>query len=488
MFFYKFLMQNRIIRHCKSELNKFKSDKEYKKLIKERYKLKVDGKSTKIVDKKINEIKFKYCLDKSSIYDWSKPLQYKYSKYISSQMANAICDDVLKAIEKVLYSNGKTLHYKKLDYIRSVSAKSLTNGFKFLPIKEKGKIIDYDYNTIICPNNVKLHFTIDEKDNYEVEAFKPQAVKYIRITRRIFNNKYHYYIQFITKGIPPLKLHKGTGNIGIDPGVSSVAIASDDMCLLEDLNPLTDKYNKGIVKEQRSLERKNRQNNPDCFNKDGTIKKGSKLELSKNAKKTKRKLRALYRQKSETLKHNQNRIGNEIIKHCDNIYCEEMNYKALQAKAKKTERSDKESEIKNKDGTIKKVRKFKRKKRFGKSLQSRAPAQFLTLLETKCVYYEIPFVYIDTKEFKASQYNHQTDDYVKKDLKTRWNILELDGNEIKIQRDLYSAFLIKNSDSTLKHVDNKKCEDTFSQFVKNHNQCIEDIKTNKTKTLSSFGF
>jgi len=41
---------------------------------------------------------------------------------------------------------------------------------------------------------------------------------------------------------------------------------------------------------------------------------------------------------------------------------------------------------------------------------------------------------------KTSQYNHIEDKYIKKDLSERWN----DFGEFKIQRDLYSSFLIMN--------------------------------------------
>ena len=84
---------------------------------------------------------------------------------------------------------------------------------------------------------------------------------------------------------------------------------------------------------------------------------------------------------------------------------------------------------------------------------------------------------------KSELNKFKSDKEYKKLIKERYK-LKVDGKSTKI----VDKILIKNSDSTLKHVDNKKCEDTFSQFVKNHNQCIEDIKTNKTKTLSSFGF
>ena len=56
---------------------------------------------------------------------------------------------------------------------------------------------------------------------------------------------------------------------------------------------------------------------------------------------------------------------------------------------------------------------------------------------------------VDTKEFKASQYNHVTDAYEKIPLSQREKEI---GNR-KVQRDLYSAFLIRNADLDFKHPD-----------------------------------
>lgn len=487
-FFYKFICQNIIIKHYKSLLNKLKTNKEYNDLLKQRYQLKLEGKSLTKINNELKNIRIKYGISKGEIYKWTKPLRNKYSKYISSQMFDDICDDVLIAIEKIIFSDGKELHFKRLDDIHSLSAKSIKNGFMFKSIKEKGKIIRHDYFTINCPNkNINLHFKLDIKDKYELDGFRLDNIKYIKITRRIFNNGYKYYIQFVTEGIPPLKLSAGIGSAGIDPGISSVAVTTNNLCLLEDLDPLNDFYNKKIISKQRSLERKNRQNNPDCYNKNGTIKKGFKLKLSNNAKRTKRQLRTLYRKKKEFIKHNQNLIGNKIIQNCDNIYCEDVNFKALQKRSKNLERSDKESTINTKNG-IKIVHKYKKKKRFGKSLQNRAPAQFIKLLENKCKNYEIPFVYIKTQDFKASQYNHQKDDYIKKELSDRWNELTYKRKKIQIQRDLYSAFLIKNSDNSLSKPNIKMCKSTFNDFVLNHNKCIDYVKENNKNRLSCFGF
>ena len=98
------------------------------------------------------------------------------------------------------------------------------------------------------------------------------------------------------------------------------------------------------------------------------------------------------------------------------------------------------------------IQKYKRKKRFGRSINRRAPARFLLELERKVESVGGVYAEVDTKEFKASQYNHVTDTYEKIPLSQREKEI---GNR-KVQRDLYSAFLIRNADLDFKHPDREK--------------------------------
>lgn len=62
--------------------------------------------------------------------------------------------------------------------------------------------------------------------------------------------------------------------------------------------------------------------------------------------------------------------------------------------------------------------------------------------------------------------------------------MESIGNYL-VQRDLYSAFLLMNSDATLKQTNQEHCIETFDTFVKLHHQHIESLQqTNKKYPLS----
>ena len=141
-------------------------------------------------------------------------------------------------------------------------------------------------------------------------------------------------------------------------------------------------------------------------------------------------------------------------------------------------------EVKQKDGTVKVIQKYKRKKRFGRSINRRAPARFLLELERKVEAVGGVYAEVDTKEFKASQYNHVTDIYEKIPLSQR----EKEIGKRKVQRDLYSAFLIRNADLDFKHPDREKCEYEFEDFANLQDQLILKMKESGLSMRQCFGF
>ena len=107
--------------------------------------------------------------------------------------------------------------------------------------------------------------------------------------------------------------------------------------------------------------------------------------------------------------------------------------------------------------------KFNRKKRFGKSIKNRCPSAFQTAVERKFkvtggTYIEVP------NNYRASQYDHTANDYIKKKLSDRLYKLK-DGTEV--QRDWYSSFLLYCYDSKTQDIDRKKC---VKEFKKHYNR------------------
>lgn len=328
-------------------------------------------------------------------------------------------------------------------------------------------------------NGLNIPVVINWNNPYEYQAMQSE-ISYCRIIRKFVRNKYKFYVQVVFKGTPPTKFNKetgeikhslGEGDVGLDIGTSTIAISSNtDVKLLI----LADKV-QNIEDEKRRLSRKmersRRAANPENYNEDGTIKKqGSKKVIwnkSNHYVKYQNQLKELYRKQADVRKYQHECLANYIVSLGRNIYIEQMNFAGLQKKAAKTEKND--------------SGKFKRKKRFGKSLANRAPAMLMTIINRKLACYELELIEINTFKAKASQFNHMTDEYHKKSLSQRWN----DLNGIKIQRDLYSAFLIMNISDDLESFDIEKCNDRFDNFKMLHD--IEIQRLSSTATLSSMG-
>ena len=82
--------------------------------------------------------------------------------------------------------------------------------------------------------------------------------------------------------------------------------------------------------------------------------------------------------------------------------------------------------------------------------------------------------FVKTKEYRASQYDHAADVYEKVPLSQRSKTIA--GKEV--QRDLYSAFLLKNTDMSLGHPDREKCIRTFVRFLRLQEEQISEMKQN----------
>ena len=99
----------------------------------------------------------------------------------------------------------------------------------------------------------------------------------------------------------------------------------------------------------------------------------------------------------------------------------------------------------------------------------------LTILNRKLNYFDIQLIQRYTCKSKESKFNHFEESYQKNSLSQRWD----DFNGIKIQRDMYSAFLIMNISEDLKSFDMDKCKERFDNFYKLHQLEVERLKGNK---------
>lgn len=402
----------------------------------------------------LNNFKEQYGVRRFDLNMYVQNMGRKFKQNIGSQMAQNIAERAFSAVEKVMYGNGKTVRFCRAGELYSLEEKTNKTGFRYFPEQQHVEWLGLTMWVLPKANDEYAHIALQDR------------IKYCRLLKKVIRGKNRYFVQFALEGFPPKKRNQNHSDdtekrVGIDIGTSTIAVVSDTKVELTELAKglATDEQEKRVL--QRKLDRQRRANNPDKYNADGTINRSNreKWVLSQNYLKTKRKLAELSRKIADKRKQKHNQYANFVLSLGLDVRVENMNYKGLQARAKKTEVS-------------KKTGNFKRKKRFGKSLANRAPAMFLAILDNKLKAKGLELKRIDTAKVKASQFEHFTQTYVKKTLATRWNQFERGD----IQRDLYSAFLIMNTKDNLREVDVDRANETWNNFFNLHQQEIEHIK------------
>ena len=456
-------LYNSLVNITQKRYKEMMKTKEYRNLLSS---LTDNKKADKDIWKQINEIRKQYGMSEYSFHEDVKKMQKHFKDNIDSFTAQKIATEVWNSYDKLFYGNGKKVYYKKHGDFNTLEGKSNKTGIRFK-------------DDMLFWNGLKIPVVIDYNNDYEHQALQCD-ICYCRIVRKYIRNKYKYYVQIVWKGNPPVKVDTktgemkhwiGQGDVGLDIGTSTIAIASQsDVKILE----LADKVQNIENQKQkllRKMDRSRRASNSQNYNNDGTVKKqGNKKVIwnkSNHYINYQNELKELYRKQADIRKYQHECLANYIISLGNKVYVEKMNFAGLGRRAKHTEKNEKG--------------KFKRKKRFGKSLANKSPSMLLTIIDRKLKYFGKELIEINTLEVKASQFNHFDRTYTKKSLSQRWN--DFDG--IKVQRDMYSAFLIMNIAEDLKSFDMEKCKERFENFYRLHNLEVNRLK--RYKNLSSMG-
>ncbi len=410
-------------------------------------------------------LKEEYGVTKYALNRYVQPMEQKFKQNIGSQMAQNIAERAFSAVEKVMYGQAKKVRFCQRGEFHSLEEKTNQTGFRYFPDRQQMKWLGLTLPVILKDSDEYAHLALQDR------------LKYCRLLKKVICGKNRYFVQFALEGFPPKKRNQRHSKdpkkrVGIDIGTSTIVVVSDKKVQLTELA-------EGIATEerkrrnlQRKLDRQRRANNPNKFNEDGTGKSFNRNRwvISKNYLKTKYQLAEISRKLAEKRKQKHQQYANDILSLGLDVRVETMNYKGLQARVKKTEISEKTG-------------RYKRKKRFGKSIANRAPALFLTILDNKLKAKGLTLKKIDTAKVKASQFNHFNQTYVKKSLGTSWNPFE----QGDIHRDLYSAFLIMNTKDNLKKVDIKRATATWPSFFKAPEEETRRIRGLNKKQLSSIG-
>lgn len=448
---------------------------------------------------------------------------------INSIFALSKAEDVWQAVEKCLYSDGHTIHFKKYGDYPEIRAKQANRGIivsadnkgvvlkigkmRFSPIVNKPKHIKTRKGSRIQvqeSHDIFAEFEIEAILNYlsnpevvdkaaldlynkkgsVMDTFRPC---FASISFKEIRGNMRVYMHITIEGMPRPKHKKdgtmrhqyGKGFIGCDIGPQSIAYTSKNEVGLRNLAERGSSIKSREQKEARLLrkmDRSRRAANPDNYNDDGTIRKGKKTwKKSNRYKKLCCQCRNICRIASENRHLSINEEVNHIRALGDIFVTEPKNTKKLQKRAKKTERQDTASTVKKSDGTEISVHKYKRKKRHGKSIKNRCPGYFQAQMKAKFersggAYIEVPVTY------RASQYDHTCNKYIKKALSQR--MYEL-ANGTRVQRDWYSSFLMYCIASDLQSISRYKCKRYFDGLYAKYLELEQHIINNKIIVMNS---
>lgn len=447
------------------------------------------------------ELKKDYNVTFEFVRKYGEELRRDYFKLPDSVCVLSVCDNVWKSIEKLMSrDSNKVRFYKKGEWTsfqgkqaeKSIILKQSSKGTFFVKFMGMNLPLKVKKNDLFVEETLaNISHYIHNKENIEQENVKRFLDKQpLKDTFRVLNNriilkeirgKIRVFVQIVLEGNAVPKRKKdgsykhqlGTGRVAADIGTQSVAIVSEKRVILKNLaerSPNAFKTERKIVLLQRRQDRSRRAMNPDNFDEKGRIKKGPKTwTFSKRYKRRARFLRNLHRVAACNREYAHNQDINYIRSFGDSFIVEQMNIKALQKKAKEATKNEKTG-------------KWNRRKRFGKSILKRSPGYFIKQANYRFGVTGGFFKEVDTWSFKASQYDHMLNNANKKQLSQRWHRFS-DGT--KVQRDLYSAFLLYCSKDDFKTPDVLKCNNYFASFLILHNECIEKIKNDRKVVLNS---
>lgn len=402
------------------------------KLKKAKKKTKSLVQQVKLYDKALFELRKAYGLTEFSLSAYLCQQRRKESspyQQLAACEVQVIAKQVMKTLEKILFYQikpHKVRFRSKHDLQVSYRNRTNKNATRLASSNKK----DIAYRLHIHKTSIFVDIPTKAFNRHQQESLlRSEKIKYVQIIRKTIRGKKVYYLQIVCQGNPPLKVTKGNGVIGIDPGISTIAFASQKEVALVDLVP------KSIIQKERflkrfdqAIERSQRVNNPECYNENGTIKKGARFKRPSNRQlRLRNRRRKVYRSLSEERKKLQGRLVNHLVSQASSIKIEELNVKGLQKRSRDIRINPKTNQPFS-------------KKRFGKAIFRAAPSAFRTALETRARQLGIDFEIISPKNVKPSQYNHITQTFEKKSLSTR--VYDLSDEYKDVQRDLYSAFLI----------------------------------------------
>lgn len=317
-----------------------------------------------------------------------------FKQNIPATIANrSISAPMWTAFDKLLYGDGKDIHFKKRGSFDSVVS-DCKSGIRI--IDETGRTIYswmsgkiyVTYGTL-KGKTLKMPVLIDEKDTFKIEMLS-RTFRTARILHKKVRGKYLYYIQLSVEGEPAVKLTKdgkikhpiGDKKVGLFIDTVSITIATEDECKTIRFGDLHNykAHEEEIADINRYLDISKRISNPENFNENGTIKKGIvkdgvrqrlRWTNSKGYCKARDKKADIQRVDAENRKLDHEILANSIMAYGADITVNKFDFKGAQKR--------KGSDPKKADGSP------ASKAKAGDKIRDNAPAMLISILNRKLV-------------------------------------------------------------------------------------------------------
>ncbi|WP_199409972.1 hypothetical protein, partial [Catenibacterium sp. AM22-15] len=421
---------NELVGLMRKNYNQLMRTKRYRKLL-FLYGNSKDKNKRKTYAKQLNEMQKAYNITWEYCRTSMIPIGKKYG--VDAVFALTKAEDIWRGIEKCLYGNGNAIHFSRYGELPCIRAKQINRG---IPISVTDNKLHFKLGRTVFGIQINDRFQQDEvdavlsylaeseilddravntliKDGYCIDTYRPC---YATLVPRMIRGKYRVYLHLTIEGKAKPKYDKhgnprhkyGEGMIGADIGTQTVAYTSDTEVGLKNLSERGNSIQTSERKERllyRAMDRSRRATNPQNYNDDGTVKKGCKTwKYSNHYKKLKTKHSELCRINAINRQLAINEDANHLRSLGDVFITEPKNAGKLMRRVKET--------------TVNSKGKFNRKKRFGRSIKNRCPSGFQAAVEQKFkvsggIYIEV------SNDYRASQYDHTVDDYIKKRLSDR---------------------------------------------------------------------
>jgi putative transposase len=326
------------------------------------------------------------------------------AEHLDAPVSQKLATRAYRAVMRVAVGRGKRVRFKGKHQLDTVEGKSNETGL----VWRTDRVV---WRGVTLPAYRLVRARRDPVLAHGLAA----PVKYVRLVRRRVGEHTRFWVQLICEGRPYQKPEHilGEGIVGLDLGPSTFAVVADAAARLDHFCAELDPQAAQIRREQRRLDRQRRANNPHNYLPNGTVRKGRRghkhWRESQRQRQTQARLANRQRRLAAHHKSLHGHLAHQILRQGSMFLLEKVSYRAWQ-------------------------------RRYGRSIQRRAPGTFVQIVTRLAGRAGGTIITVPTRTTKLSQTCH-CGRVKKKPLSLRVHACPACG--LQMQRDLYSAYLIR---------------------------------------------